>query len=175
MFYLSLNCDLAVTPKKTRSAAKTVEKPAGRPADRKKTKFFRHVADVELEVYGSGPEEVFEKAALEMFRIMTDTRKISRKVSRAVKAEGRDFEGLLYSFLEQFLILHDAENLMFSRFKANRISREGGKYTVEAEAWGEEFDEKRHESLTLVKAITYHDMKVGRRGKVWFAHMLFDI
>lgn len=143
-----------------------------------KTKFFRHTADVEFEVYGRDLPGLLESAAFALFDVMTDTKKVKTTTRRIVTAKGRDLEALMYDFLEQFIILHDAENLVFSKFKvlgAVVVQTAKGGYTAVAEAWGEKFDEGRHEGRTGIKAVTYHDMKVGQRGAGWFAHIVLDI
>lgn len=140
-----------------------------------KVKFFRHTADVEFEVYGRDLPELFESAAFALFDVMTDTWKIKGAVRKEIAAKGRDLEALLYDFLEQFLILHDSENLVFSRFKVLEVAQTPEGCKARAEAWGEEFDESRHEGRTAIKAVTYHDMKVGRKGAEWFAHIVLDI
>lgn len=121
-----------------------------------KFKFIEHTADVGVESYGNNLKETFENAALGMFEIMTDTKKVEEKTRKIIVAKGEDRKSLLYDFLEQFLIIHDAENLIFTRVVINKI----GDNQIEAEVFGEEFDSKKHEDRTQVKAITYHDMMV---------------
>lgn len=133
-------------------------------------KYFEHTADIGINASGKNLEQAFENAALALFGIMTNTKKVKTEIKREIKIESEDLESLLYDFLEKFLIFHDAENLLFSKFKVKKIIK-NTKYKLEAEAWGEQFDEKRHESKTLVKAVTYHGMKIGK-DKV---HVLVDI
>ncbi len=142
-----------------------------------KIKFFRHTADVEFEVYGRGLSELFESAAFALFDVMVDAGKVNPRVTRMVTAKGRDLEALMYDFLEQFVILHDAENLVFSKFRVLEVTKTPeGNYVAKADARGEEFDEERHEGRTGIKAVTYHDMKVGqKKDGSWFAHIVLDI
>lgn len=141
-----------------------------------KIKFFRHTADVEFEVYGRDLPGLLESAAFALFDVMADTRHVEPATSRTVTAKGADLEALMYDFLEQFIILHDAENLVFSKFRVAEVTKTpDGRYVAKAEAWGEEFDEERHEGRTGIKAVTYHDMKVGQKGAGWFAHIVLDI
>ncbi len=144
----------------------------------KAIKFFSHTADVEFESYGTTLEKAFENAALALFGVLTDIKKVKPVIRKRIKIESEDAESLLYDFLEKFLIMLDAENTVFSKVLVKKISK-GKKYSIEAEAYGEKFDEKRHQSRTLVKAITYHDMKIGKKkvdGKeMHFVHALLDI
>lgn len=140
-----------------------------------KFKFVEHTADVGIESYGKKLEEAFSGVALGMFEVMTNTKKIKPKIKKEIKIESEDLKSLLYDFLEKFLIFHDVENLMFSKFDVKKIWKERNKWNLECEAWGEEFDPKRHEDRTLVKAVTYHDMKILKKGELQYVYVLVDI
>ena len=144
-------------------------------------KFFSHTADVEFESYGATLEKAFENAALALFGVMTNIKKVKPKIKKKINIESEDLESLLYDFLEKFLILLDSENMVFSKFDVKKITmnEKSKKFKLKAEAYGEKFDEKRHESKTLVKAITYHGMHIGRKRvaskEMHFVHALLDI
>ncbi|MCD6476571.1 MAG: archease [Candidatus Aenigmarchaeota archaeon] len=124
-----------------------------------------------MEAYGKTLKEAFENAALGFWEIMTDTSKIKPKIKKIIKVKSENKESLLYDFLEQFLILHDSENLVFSKFKIIKFSEN----ELECETWGEEFDPKRHIDKTSIKAITYHEMKIGKKNGKYFVHFIVDI
>jgi SHS2 domain-containing protein len=138
-------------------------------------KFLEHTADIGIEAEAKNLEKVFADIALGMFEVMTSTKKIKRKIKKEIKIESEDLQALLYDFLEKFLILHDTENLMFSKFDVKKIQKEKDKWNLECEAWGEEFDPKKHEDRTLVKAVTYHEMKIEKTSKGWKAKVIVDI
>ncbi len=129
-------------------------------------RFVEHTADIGVEAFGKNLEETFENASLGFLEIMTDTSKIEPKIKKEIKIESEDLKSLLYDFLEQFLVLHDSENLLFSKFKINKIEK-NKKYHLEAEVFGEEFNPEKHEDRTSVKAITYHQMEVSEK-RVFF-------
>lgn len=139
-----------------------------------KIKFIEHTADIEFEAFGKSLEEAFANAALAMFEIMTNTKKVGSKIKKEIRIESEGLESLLYDFLEQFLIFHDSENLIFSKFIVKKIIKDG-KYILEAETRGEEFDPKKHESKTLVKAVTYHDLAIGKKKGLNYVHVHVDI
>jgi SHS2 domain-containing protein len=69
----------------------------------------------------------------------------------------------LYDWLSELLFLHDAENLIFSKFvvRINQKLTKGQKrYYLEALVFGEEFNQSIHEQRTEVKAVTYHMMDI---------------
>ncbi len=142
-------------------------------------KFFEHPADVEFEVYGKSLEEIFKKTALVTFDLISPIKNVEKREKREINVESEDLESLLYDFIEQIIIYHDAENLVFKDIEIEKIEKNEGKYKLKAVIWGEEFDEKKHESGITVKAITYHEMKIGKTKKngeeLWFAHVVLDI
>jgi len=141
----------------------------------KNFKFFEHTADVEFEAYGKNLEETFENAALAMFETITDTKKIRKKIKEEFSIKSENLESLLYDFLEELIILHETKNIVFSRFKVKFIKKENAKFSLEGYALGEEFDRKKHESKAMVKAVTYHQMRIGKKDDNYFVHVVLDI
>lgn len=129
-----------------------------------KFKFIEHTADVGVEAYGKNIKETFSNAALGLFEIMINTKKIKEKIKIPIKAKGEDMQSLLYDFLEQFLIIHDTDNLIFSRVVIKKLTDD---FHIEAVAYGETFDSKKHEGRSGVKAITYQRMNITDK-KIFF-------
>ncbi|MFQ6010310.1 MAG: archease [Candidatus Aenigmatarchaeota archaeon] len=138
-------------------------------------KFFEHTADTIFEGYGKSYEEAFASAALAMQEVMTDTSRVEAKQEEKIEAEARDMKALLYDFLEKFLILKDAKNLVFSKFEVKRIDKTDRGYRLEAKAWGEEFNPEKHEDKSHVKAVTYHEMEIGEKEGKKYVRVLVDI
>jgi SHS2 domain-containing protein len=138
-------------------------------------KFFEHTADTIFEGYGKTFEEAFENAALAMQEVMTDTKKVRPAREEKIRAEGDDMKALLYDFLEKFLILKDAKNLVFSEIRVEKITESKGEYRLTAVARGEKFSPKKHTDKTVVKAVTYHEMEVGEKDKKKYVRVLVDI
>lgn len=140
--------------------------------------FFPHPADIEFEVYGETLEEVFINAAKVVFDTITPIKNVKPLISRKIEVKSEDLESLLYDFLENILILHDSENLVFSDIEIKELKVEN-EFFVKAILKGEEYNPEKHESGTVIKAVTYHEMKIGKKvinGKeMWFAHVVLDI
>ena len=80
--------------------------------------------------------------------------------------EAEDEYAILYDWLSELLFLHDSEYMVFSKFEVKidcKIEERQKKYILEASVYGEEFDPRRHERRSEVKAVTYHmmDIKAG--------------
>ena len=135
---------------------------------------YEHTADIGVRGYGSTLEEAFEAVALALFDVMVDVRKVEPKECREVEVEEEDLEALLYSFLEELLVLHDVEGLVFGDVKVEIEKTENG-YRLKARACGEPLSEK-HEPKEEVKAITYHEMEIKQLpdGR-WMAQFVPDL
>ena len=122
--------------------------------------FLEHTADVYVAAYGRNLNEAFANAAKAVFDVMTDVRKVAPKTSINIEVRGEDLEALLYSWLEQFLIIFDTQQLLFSEFEVNITQEKDGTYLLRGIAKGEKYDPSKHPSETEVKAITYSLMEI---------------
>lgn len=141
-------------------------------------KFFPHPADIEFEVYGKSLKELFANAAKVVFDTITPIKNVKPVISKEIEANGDDLESLLYDFLEQIIILHDSENLVFCDLEIKKLDA-NETFFVKAVLKGEEYNPEKHESGTVIKAVTYHEMKIGKKKinekEMWFAHVVLDI
>jgi SHS2 domain-containing protein len=142
-------------------------------------KHLGHTADVLIKAWGKSLEELFEQAAKGMFEVITDTSSVEPREGIAISICGFDLENALYKWLEELLFYHDSRNLVFSSFRVSRVHEqvsEGEKQVcVEGVAEGEEFQQGKHEPRTVVKAVTYHEMKIWSEGGSWYATFVVDI
>ncbi len=120
---------------------------------------------------GESVEEVFENAALGMYSMVTDAESVREKKKITVEVKGESPEGLLVGFLNELIFHLDANGFVGRRVKVLKL----GGDSVRAEVSGEEFDLERHEPRLLLKAATYHDLKLENRGGKWTVEVIFDI
>ena len=137
----------------------------------KKFKFLEHTADVQFQAFGKTVEEVFGNAGLAMFGSMYGGRVKAKKTAK-IKASGKDYESLLYNFLEELLVLFDGEGFFLSKIKSLKITKWDG-LKLEAEVVGD--DAKNYEMHIDVKAITYHSMFVKQQDKNWVCQVVLDV
>ena len=135
-----------------------------------KFKFLEHTADIKFQAFGDTIEEVFENSALAMFNTMHDG-KIKSKKSFKIKVKGKDFESLLYNFLEELLFLFDSK--CFFLAKVEKIEIDGKKFKLEAKVFGD--DAKNYEIHLDIKAITYNEMFVQKVKNKWVAQVVLDV
>ncbi|MEB3772480.1 MAG: archease [Desulfurococcales archaeon] len=134
-----------------------------------------HTADELIEARGRSLEEAFEQAALGVFEVITDTSRVECRVEKEVNVDGVDLENLLYRWIEELLYYLDAEGLVFSVFKVKSIRETSDGYLLEASVCGEKFDPGKHEHRTIVKAMTYAQMSIEKKGDCWVLTFVVDI
>jgi len=133
-----------------------------------KFKFLEHTADIKFQAFGKSVEEVFENSSLAMLNAMYDG-KIEKKKKIKIKVEGKDFESLLYNFLEEFLFLFDSEGFLSGEVKNLKIN----KFKLKAEVLG---DKASNYNFTRdIKAVTYNEMFVKKEKGRWVSQVVLDV
>ncbi len=139
-----------------------------------KYKFLDHTADVMFEAYGRGLNELFENAALAVFEVQCDLKKVGNKIKKKIKLKNENAENLLFDFLEELVYLKDAKYILFGKFKVE-IKKVRDNYVLDAVAYGEKINPEKHELKTDVKAVTLHEFFLKKTSKGWKCRVLLDI
>ncbi len=137
--------------------------------------YEEHTADVIIRAYGRTLEETIANAAKAVFGIITNIEKVEPKICKEVEERGIDLYQAILRWLESFLVYFDSEGLVFSEFKVEKVEKENDEYVVKGVGCGEPFDPEKHEAGTIVKAITYHEMKLERTDGLWVLRFAVDI
>jgi len=137
----------------------------------KRFEVLDHTADIGLIVYGEDLKTLFENAGEAFFHLITDLKKVRRRVEKRIEIRGEDLERLMVDWLSELLYLYDVENLLFKGFKVESVG-EGG---LKARVKGEPFQEGVHVIKTGVKAVTYHQIEVRKENGRWRAQIIFDL
>ena len=137
----------------------------------KRFEILDHTADIGLVVYGDDLKALFENAGEGFFHIITDLRKVKRRIERPITLRGESLDRLIVDWLNELLYLHDVEGLLFKGFKVKSVGEDGLKATVK----GEPFQEGVHVIKTGVKAVTYHQIEVRQENGRWRAQIIIDL
>ncbi len=130
-----------------------------------------HTADAGIEVEADTLPGLFEDAARAMFSLMLGEGEVERRVGRTVRIEASDPEELMFKWLNELLFLAGAERLALDGFDVE----EAGLSALKARVSGEPIDPGRHSLELEIKAATYHELEVARRGDRYFARVIFDV
>ncbi len=130
--------------------------------------------DAGIRAYGKSCGEAFVNAGIGMYSLITDMDKIREKQDLTVEAEGDSLESLLVNFLNELVCQFDTNGFIGKRIRMDAFIPSRSSF-LRARVYGEEFDPERHERKLLIKAATYHDIKVEEVNGTWEAAVVFDI
>ncbi len=134
-----------------------------------KYKFLSHTADVKFQAFGKTIEEAFENSALALKEVMAGKIKVKAKIKKSFVVESEDVVNLLYSFLEEFLYLLDAEDFLMSKTKLKIFQRT----RLEIEILGDKAS--NYKFSNNVKAITYNEMFVKKEKDKFICQVVLDV
>ena len=127
--------------------------------------------DVGIKAFGRSLKEVFKNSAIGMYSLITDLEGVKGEKTISISVESNSLEGLLVSWLNELIFQFDAYNFIGKDIVILEMSDRKLKANVK----GEEFDTERHERKLLIKAATYHRLKVEKVRDIWEADIIFDI
>ncbi len=134
-------------------------------------KILNHTADIGVVVYGKDLKALFENAGHAFFHLLTDLRKVKPRVEKRIEVGAESLERMMVDWLSELLYLHDVEHLLFRTFKVESVGKGG----LKARVVGEPFREEDHVIKTEIKAVTYHQIRVGKEDGGWKARIIFDL
>lgn len=132
---------------------------------------IEHTADVGIIAYGRTLEELFANAAVGMMSFLIDAASVRQAQERPLDAAADDREGLLVAWLNEVLILLNADGFVPARFAVQDLTDT----RVRAAVAGEPVDPERHHFHLDVKAATYHRLEIKREAGLWQARIIFDV
>ena len=132
---------------------------------------LEHPADIGFRAYGRTLPELFENAAAALLAIRADLEDVEPRGEFPIRADGTDSESLLVSFLSEVLYLVDGRQLALRRVRVDTISET----EIAAAGLGEPHDPARHHVKLIVKAVTWHQLRIARTADGWSATVYLDI
>ena len=132
-------------------------------------------ADVAFEAWDKTIEEMFAGAVDATMNVMVeDLISIAEQERRFIKLRDDTLDMLLFQLLQEIIYYKDAQNILLRVSKVN-IERIDNDYVLEAEAYGQELDHKKHSLAVDVKAVTLHRLCVRQDDNGWRATVVLDI
>ena len=132
---------------------------------------FEHTADIGLLARGRAPEEMFEHAAMGLVDLIVDPAGLGEGTRLEVSLSAQDREALLIAWLNELLYLLDARGFLPRRCRVTHLSDT----ELAAELWGDTVDRARHALRRLVKAATYHGLRITRTDDHWEGRVILDL
>lgn len=138
-------------------------------------KYLEHIADLKFEAYGSTLKQAFENAAKAMFNAMVKIDTIKPRIEKSVEVSSESKESLLFDWLSELLRLQDTNNMLFSSFDVQRLEQINKNWILKAVIKGENFNKNKHKSELLIKAMTYNELKIEKKGKKYKIIIVMDV
>jgi SHS2 domain-containing protein len=132
---------------------------------------LEHPADIGFRAFGGTLPELFARSALAMLSIAADPAAALPTEEYPLAVESGDRESLLVDWLSEVLYWFDGKRIAFRDFRVTQFRETA----IEAVGLGEPRDPLRHPARLIVKAVTYHQLKIERRGGLWVAEVYLDI
>jgi SHS2 domain-containing protein len=133
-------------------------------------KFLDHATDAIIEVTAKNLKEAFSVTADAVIELTLDQNKVEEKDQKVFSAKGKDLRYLLFSWLEEIPFILITEGFAISRIEFDIIQNE--EYKINAIAYGEPLDVKKHNFKVEIKAPTFYDMEIRQENGVYMRYLL---
>ncbi len=127
-------------------------------------------ADTGIRVKGTTLEKILCKALLATFNEMTDIEKVETTQGYTLEVEG-ELPYLLADLINRALVLFESKGFVARECRVGELSQKG----VKVHLRGGLFDPEKNESKLVIKAATYHRLRLERVGEEYVAEVIFDI
>ena len=133
-------------------------------------KFLDHATDAIIEINAKDLKEAFSVAADAVINLTLDQDKVEEKGSKKFVAKGKDLYYLLFSWLEEIPFILITEGFAVKRIEFD--IEKNDVYKINAKAFGETLDLKKHNFKVEIKAPTFYDMVIKNEEQVYMKFLL---
>ena len=133
-------------------------------------KFLDHATDAIIEVTAKDLKEAFAVAADAEINLTLDQDKVEEKGEMKFSAKGKDLHYLLFSWLEEIPFILITEGFAIKRLEFEIEENNG--FKINATAYGETLDVKKHNFKVEIKAPTFYDMEIRQDDGVYMRFLL---
>ena len=134
-----------------------------------------HTGDIGIQVTADSLPQLFERAAVGTFRVLTDPSTVRAETETQIAVAGRDREALMVRWLSELNYRHTVDHLLFCDFAVDSIEETEEGVVLTGTARGEPLDPARHTVYTEIKAITFHGMDIRETDTGWMVQVIFDM
>ncbi len=127
-----------------------------------------HTADWSFRAFGRNRRELFENAAHAIFALQgAVSRKDTSETTRVVDIQGIDYESLLVNWLNELLFLQEQNHEVYHRFDFSRLTPTELSAQIAGKPLGK-MDK-------IIKAATFHNLKIEPTKEGWQATLVLDV
>lgn len=130
-----------------------------------------HPADIGFRVHAATLRELFQNSARGLVCLILDPSRIDSREELSLVANAADYEALLVNWLNEVLYFSDSKRLALGSFEITELNET----RIECIARGEPRNPLKHPAKLIVKAVTYHQLKISRAPDGWSADVFVDV
>jgi SHS2 domain-containing protein len=130
-------------------------------------KEISHTADLSLSVWGETLVAFFTYAAIGMTKLMGKPSKEAAPAKRVLALTAIDMEGLLVEWLSELAFIAESENILFEDYSIAEMTG----FKINATLIGR----ISLKPLRMIKAVTYHNLKINRTDRGFETTIVFDV
>jgi SHS2 domain-containing protein len=134
-----------------------------------------HTADIAILVKGRDPEDLFRTAARAWLEAILPDLADAGSERKSLSLTADSLDELLVDFLNELNYLLFAGYWISAGFDRIKIVKENGTYRLGATVTGEPLNQKQHHIQVEIKAVTYHQMRIEKKGNLLKTMVVFDI
>lgn len=135
-----------------------------------KYRILPHTTDIRLKIYGQNLKELFLNSTLGLVELLGIGLNQTAGRKRIVRLKARDAESLLVDWLNEILYIIQTKHF---RPASIVITHCNGK-KLEAALTGK-YSKGEIPLLREIKAATYHNLEIRKKGKLFETEVLFDL
>lgn len=132
---------------------------------------FDHTADVGLAAQADTLPELFQALAEGLADVVCPRTNVQPQTETMIEVAAEDLEALAVDFLWKVMDTIQVDHRMVAAAEVREIDNTH----IKAVLMCEDFDPARHEVLTEIKAVTYHELKIVREGSRWTGRVILDL
>lgn len=135
-------------------------------------RFLDHATDAFIEVNAANLKEAFSVASDAVVDLTLDRSTVNELQEKRFTASGKDLRYLLFNWLEELVYTLITDGFAIGRVEFDMTA--DAPYVIQARAFGEPLDLKKHGFRVEIKAPTFHGMEISVRDCV-FMRFLLDL
>ena len=129
--------------------------------------------DASVRATANSLEDVFVQTALGMYSMVTDTERVESAEVVKVEVGSHSLDSLLVAWLNELVFLLDTRGFVAVKIEVTSLDPEA--LSLVAILAGERLDSDKHINGLLIKAATFHDLRVEHTNGKWLTEVMFDI
>ena len=136
-------------------------------------RFLDHATDAIIEITAKNLKEAFLVAADAEINLMIDQHTVKETDQKEFSANGKDLHYLLFSWLEEIPFVLITQGFAIKRVEID--IQKNKDFKINAKAFGEQLDIKKHNFKVEIKAPTFHDMVIRQDSTGVYMKFLLDL